>query len=178
MAVPVTGIGFGVAVSDGPTEGHGALTDVRQIFPSNVFAPAVARLLISKPFEGWSASICTGGFPVTTFARKRFPWTTGARKIPFVFPRIVFSSTTLPVSATLGRPMPKFAPWAENPFPLSRFARSRLRQAPASHMPPQALVRFPFRIEMLFSIRLSDDPPPRRMPEAQLVDAVTPVIVT
>src|SRR6516165_6626531 len=45
-------------------------------------------------------------------------------------------------------------------------------------MPPQGLAPLPFRTETLFSIRLSDDPPPNRMPEAQLVDAVTPLTVT
>jgi hypothetical protein len=74
--------------------------------------------------------------------------------------------------------MPKFAPWDVKPFPLSRFARSRLRLAPASHMPPQGLAPLPFRTETLFLIRLSDDPPPKRMPEAQLVNAVTPLTVT
>src|SRR5215471_13117026 len=181
MAFAVTGIGFGFAVKDGPSEGQGALTDVRHWLPTNEFAPDVARFRMSTPLlvEGWSKSTCTAGFPVTRFARKRLPWTPGARKIPFVFPIIMFSSTTFPVSAALGRPMPKFAPWDVKPFPLSRFARSRLRLAPpVSHMPPQGLAPLPFRTETLFSIRLSDDPRLNRMPEAQLVDAVTPLTVT
>lgn len=49
IALLVTGIGFGLAVNVGPSEGHGALTEVRQVFPSNAFAPAFARLRISNP---------------------------------------------------------------------------------------------------------------------------------
>jgi hypothetical protein len=44
------------------------------------------------------------------FCRKIFPWTPAARKIPFKFPAIVFSSITLPVSAAATRPMPKLFP--------------------------------------------------------------------
>src|SRR6516225_840993 len=112
LALPVTGIGFGLAVKDGPREGQGALTDVRHWLPENEFAPAVARFRMSTPLlvEGWSKSTCTAGFPVIRFALKRLPWTPGARKIPFVFPTIMFSSTMFPVSIEAGRPMPKFAP--------------------------------------------------------------------
>lgn len=49
VAAPVTGIGFGLAVKDGPVDGQGALIEVTQTLPSNVFAPASARFLISKP---------------------------------------------------------------------------------------------------------------------------------
>jgi hypothetical protein len=62
---------------------------------------------------------------------------------------IVLSSTILSASAGLGRPMPKLLPWAAYPFPLIRFARSRLRTLPASHMPPQAAVLAPLRMEIL-----------------------------
>jgi hypothetical protein len=70
----------------------------------------------------------------------------------------MFSSMMFPVAvAPPGVPMPKLLPGAEIPFPLIRFARSRFRLAPpASHMPPQAAVTLPFRIETLFSSRLLD----------------------
>jgi hypothetical protein len=109
MALSATGMGFGLAVRDGPTEGQGALTEVTQTLPSNAFAPVVARFRISKPLlvEGWSTVTCAAGFPSTRFPRKMFPWTPAARKIPFVFPATVLSSTTLPVLAEAMRPIPK-----------------------------------------------------------------------
>lgn len=98
-------------------------------------------------------------------------------KRPFVFPKTVFSSTTLSL-VPVSRPIPKFFPWSAYPFPLSRFARSRLRLAPPnSHMPPQGKVPFPLRTEM-FSLNSLSDPPPTKMPEKQVVETVTPVTVT
>ena len=117
------------------------------------------------------------GFPTTRLPRKIFPLTPAATKIPFVFPAIVFSLITLPVSLAAGRPIPKLLPWDEYPLPISRFARSRLPLVPASHMPPHGAPTVPFRIETLFSSRLFD-PPLTIMPEVQLVDEVTPVTVT
>ena len=92
------------------------------------------------------------------FFRRRFPVAPGNSIIPFAFPTIVFSSMMLPVAvAPPGVPMPKLLPGAEIPFPLIRFPRSRLRLAPpASHIPPQAAVTFPFRIETLFSSKVLD----------------------
>src|SRR5215831_11147846 len=60
----VTGIGLGFADKDGPSEGQGALTDVRHSLPTNEFAPEVARFRMSTPLlvEGWSKSTCTAGF--------------------------------------------------------------------------------------------------------------------
>src|SRR5882724_6478015 len=46
-ALPVTGMGFGLAVRDGPTEGQGALIEVRQTLPTNAFAPAAAWFRMS-----------------------------------------------------------------------------------------------------------------------------------
>ena len=107
----MTGIGFGLAVSDGPTEGQGALIEVVQTFPSNEFAPASARFLISTPpAEGLSTETWMAGLPVTRFPRKVFPWTPATRNMPLVFPTMVFSSITLPVLAAAMRPMPKLFP--------------------------------------------------------------------
>ena len=75
------------------------------------------------------------------------PLTPGATKIPLAFPTIVLFSMTLPVSAELGSPIPKLLPCPAYPFPLIRFARSRLRELPASHMPPQGDAPFPFRTD-------------------------------
>ena len=73
-ALPATGIGFGFAVNETPMEGQGALTAVRQVLPSNVFAPGVARFRISAPLDGGSSTeIWTGGFPVIRFRRIVFP---------------------------------------------------------------------------------------------------------
>jgi hypothetical protein len=111
------------------------------------------------------------------FRRMTFPWTPAARNIPFEFPTTVLSSITLPVSVAATRPMPKLFPCATYPFPLSRFPRSRLRLAPpVSHMPPQGLLTFPLRTATLRSTRWSD-PPAMKIPEKQLVEVVTPVIV-
>ncbi len=108
----------------------------------------------------------------------RFPVAPGNRRNPSTFPTMMFSSMMLPVTvAPPGVPMPKLLPAVENPFPLTRFARNRLRLAPpASHIPPQAETRCPFRKDMLFSIRLSD-PLPTQKPEAQLVELVTSLTV-
>jgi hypothetical protein len=104
-------MGFGLAVRDGATAEHGAPIDVPQTLPSNAFAPASARFLTSTPLlDALSKDIWTGGFPRTRFPRKKLPFTPGARKIPLVFPRIVFSSTMFPVSIAAGRPTPKFEP--------------------------------------------------------------------
>ena len=115
---------------------------------------------MSKPevAEGWSTEASTPGFPVMKFFRRRFPSTPANRIIPFAFPTMMFSSMMLPVTvAPPGVPMPKLLPGIENPFPLIRFARSRLRLAPpASHIPPHAAVTCPFRTETLFSSRLLD----------------------
>jgi len=107
-APSATGMGFGLAVSDGPTAAQGALMDVRQRFPSNVFALVSARFLMSKPpFAVWSTAICTGGFPRMVFLRNVFPWTPEVINMPFAFPTISLSSTTLSVSMAAGRPIPK-----------------------------------------------------------------------
>jgi hypothetical protein len=92
------------------------------------------------------------------FFRTRFSADPGNRMIPFVFPTTMFSSMMLPVTvAPPGVPMPKLLPWVESPFPLIRFARSRLRLAPpASHIPPHGETGCPFRTETLFSSRLLD----------------------
>ena len=160
MALPVTGMGFGLAAKDGPVEGHGALIEVTQVFPTKALASGVARFRTSTPevVEGWSTATCTAGFPTMKFFRRRFPAAPGNSIIPFAFPTIMFSSMMLPVAvAPPGVPMPKLLPGVEIPFPLIRFARSRFRLAPpASHIPPQAAVTFPFRIETLFSSRLLD----------------------
>ena len=154
----MTGIGFGLAVRDGANAGHGALTEVTQVLPAKVLASAVARFRTSKPVvvEGWSTATCTPGFATMKFFRRTFPAAPGNSIIPFAFPTIIFSSMRLPVAvAPPGVPIPKLLPGAEIPFPLIRFARSRLRLAPpASHIPPQAAVTFPFRIETLFSSRV------------------------
>jgi len=157
----VSGIGFGVAVRDGGEEaGQGALTAVRQMLAWNVLAPAVARFLMSKPVvaEGWSTEASTPGFPMTKFFRRRFPSAPANKIIPSEFPTTMFSSMMLPITVPPpGVPMPKLLPGVENPFPMIRFARSRLRLAPpASHMPPHAEVGCEFRTETLFSSRLSD----------------------
>ena len=74
--------------------------------------------------------------------------------------------------------MPKLFPWAEYPFPLNRFARSRLWLAPPySHMPPHGWVLFPFRTAML-SLTVWPEPPPTKMPDMQLFAVVTPITVT
>ena len=155
------GMGFGVAVRDGGEEaGQGALTEVRQMLAWNVLAPTVARFWTSKPevAEAWSTEASTLGFPMTKFFRRRFPAAPGNRIIPFAFPTMMFSSMMLPVTvAPPGVPMPKLLPGAENPFPLIRFARNRLRLAPpASHIPPHAERGCAFRTETLFSSRLLD----------------------
>jgi hypothetical protein len=74
---------------------------------------------------------------------------------------MMFSSMMLPVAvAPPGVPMPKLLPAVENPFPLIRFARSRLRLVPpASHIPPHAETGCAFRTETLPSNRLSDPLP-------------------
>jgi hypothetical protein len=71
---------------------------------------------------------------------------------------MMFSSMMLPVTVVPpGVPIPKLLPAVENPFPLIRFARSRLRLAPpASHIPPHAETGCAFRTETLFSSRLLD----------------------
>src|SRR5579864_7476856 len=111
MALPVTVIGFGFAVRDGPTDGQGALTDVIQTLPSNVLAPGSARFLISKPpIALWSTAICTGGLPTIVFPRKVLPWTPVVTKIPFALPTISLFSIVLSVSMAAGIPIPKLFP--------------------------------------------------------------------
>jgi len=153
-------MGFGFAPKDGPVEGHGALIEVTQVLPTKALALGVARFRTSTPevVEGWSTATCTAGFPTMKFFRRRFPAAPGNSIIPFAFPTIMFSSIMLPVTvAPPGVPIPKLLPGAEIPFPLIRFARSRLRLAPpASHIPPHDAVMFEFRTETLFSSRLSD----------------------
>ena len=158
----MTGAGFGLALNEGGAEaGQGALIAVRQTLAWNVFAPTVARFRTSKPegvAEGWSTEASTPGFPMMKFLRRRFSAAPGNRMIPFAFPTMTFSSMMLPVTvAPPGVPMPKLVPGVENPFPLIRFARSRLRLAPpASHIPPHGEVTCPLRTETLFSSRLLD----------------------
>ena len=114
---------------------------------------------------------------MTTFRRMTFPWTVAVRNKPFVFPTIVLSSTMLSLVPVLSIPIPKLLSWAEYPFPLVRFARSRLRLTPPNtHMPPQGLAPFPFRTAV-FPLISWPEPPPTKMPEAQLVETVTPVTV-
>ena len=160
-AAPVTGMGFGFAVRvELPMEGHGALIEVTQVLPTKSLAPGVAKFCMSKPAgaEAWSTEASTPGFPMMKFFRMRFPAAPGNRIIPFAFPTTMFSSMILSVAvAPPGVPMPKLLPGVENPFPLIRFARSRLRLAPpASHIPPHAAVGCAFRTETLFSSRLLD----------------------
>ena len=155
------GMGFGVAVRDGGEEaGQGALTEVRQMLAWNVLAPTVARFLMSKPVvaEVWSTEASTPGFPTTKFFRRRFPSVPANKIIPSEFPTTMFSSMMFPVTvAPPGVPMPKLLPGVENPFPITRFARSRLRLAPPdSQMPPHAEVGCAFRTETLFSSTLLD----------------------
>ena len=161
IAEPVTGMGFGLAVRDaGVKAGQGALIEVRQTLPWNVFAPTAARFRMSKPevAEGWSTEASTPGFPMMKFFRTIFSAAPANRIIPFAFPTMTFSSMMLPITvAPPGVPMPKLLPGVENPFPLIRFARSRLRLAPPdSHIPPHAAMTLPFRIETLSSSRLLD----------------------
>ena len=161
----------------GAAAGQGALTPVKQMFSSKVLAPAAARFLISKPLlEVWSTATCTGALPTMMFPRMMLPWTPAVRNIPFTFPTISLSSIVLSVSEGVTKPIPKLLPCAANPFPLTRFSRSRLWLAPpASHMPPQGLLTLPFRIEILPSNWFREDPPVTKIPEAQFVDVVTPV---
>jgi len=116
---------------------------------------------ISTPVVvGLLTETCTAGFPATMFLRMIFPWTPASTTIPFVFPTTMLSTMTLSLDAPpmLRRPMPKLLPWLAYPFPLDRFARTRLRLAPpTSHMPPHGLATFPFRTVMFASISLSDD---------------------
>jgi len=172
-------MGFGFAVRDGCRAGHGALTEVRQMLPWNLFVSEPDRFLISTPALGlWSTETCTAGFPATRLRRMMFLSIPATNTIPFVFPTIVLSSITLSLLPGATIPIPKLFPWAVKPFPLVRFARSRLRLAPpVSHIPPHGLLRFPFRTETLFSTRFSD-PPLTKIPERQFVDTVTPVTVT
>src|SRR5579862_2207990 len=111
MALPVTDIGFGLAESDGPTDGQGALTDVMQTLPSNVLAPGSARFFISKPpFVVWSTAIWMGGLPTIVFPRKMLPWTPVVTKIPLALPTISLFSIVLSVSIAAGMPIPKLFP--------------------------------------------------------------------
>ena len=88
--------------------GQGALTPVRQMLPRNVLAPSSAKFLISTPLaDVWSRSSCTGGLPTMRFRRMTLPRTPAVIKRPFVFPTIVFSSTTLSLVPASSRPMPK-----------------------------------------------------------------------
>ena len=89
---------------------------------------------------------------------------------------MVLSSTKLLDDVPVN-PMPKLFPGAKNPFPIVRFARSRFSFEPEIHMPPQAAVRCPFRIETLRSTTLLADPPETKMPDMQLVATVTSAIV-
>ncbi len=157
----MSGMGFGVAVKDGgEVAGQGALTAVRQTLAWKVLVPTVARFLMSKPVvaEGWSTDACTPGFPTTKFFRRRLPAAPANKMIPSEFPTMMFSSMMLPITvAPPGVPMPKLFPGVENPFPMIRFARSRLRLAPpASHMPPHAMAGCEFRTATLFSSTLLD----------------------
>ena len=92
------------------------------------------------------------------FFRTRFPAAPANRIIPFALPPMMFSSMMLSVAVgPPGVPMPKLLPGVDNPFPLIRFARSRLRLAPpASHIPPHAVVTFEFLTDTLFSSKLLD----------------------
>src|SRR5262249_16840861 len=165
-------------VAGGQNVGQGVLMEVRQRLPRNVLAPLSAKFLMSTPLaEGWSRLTWTGGLATIRFRRMTFPETPAARNTPFEFPRRVLSSITLPVSLGVMRPMPKLFLCSMIPFPPSRFPRSRLRLAPpASHMPPQGLLAFPLRTTTL---RLTwwSDPPETKIPEKQLVEIVTRVIV-
>jgi hypothetical protein len=96
--------------------------------------------------------------------------------IPFVLPTTVLSTMTLSAGVSPWfncSAIPKLLPCVAYPFPPVRFPRSRLRfEPPNSHMPPQAIVALPLRTAMLPSNSLSGECP-TRIPEAQLVDAVT-----
>ena len=107
-------MGFGFAVREGPTEGHGAFTEVTHWLPWNTLAPSVDIFRISKPVvaDGWSMATCTAGFPVIKFPRNVFPWTPAAINIPFVFPRTVLFSMMLPVFVAVTNPIPKLFPCA------------------------------------------------------------------
>src|SRR5262245_39807693 len=92
MALPVTGMGFGLAAKDGPVEAHGALIEVTQVLPTKTLASGVARFRTSTPevVEGWSTATCTPGFPTMKFFRRRFPAAPANSIIPFAFPTIMF----------------------------------------------------------------------------------------
>ena len=50
-ALPVTGIGFGLAVKEGPKVEQGALTEVMHTLPVNALSPALARFRMSTPLS-------------------------------------------------------------------------------------------------------------------------------
>ena len=108
-----------------------------------------------------------------------FPSTPATRVIPFALPTTVFSTITLSFVPGLTRPMPKLFPWAAYPFPLNRFARSRLRLAPpASHIPPQGEVLLPLLTPVFATRSLSVEAPVTKIPDRQLVATVTWVTST
>lgn len=150
-----------MAVRDGAiAAGQGALREVRQTLAWKVLAPEVARFLMSnlEGAEGWAIEASTPGLPMTKFFRTRFPVFPAKSNIPLELPTMMLSSMMLSVAvAPPGVPMPKLLPGVDKPFPLIRFARSRLRLAPpASHIPPQAAVGCEFLIATLFSSTFSD----------------------
>jgi hypothetical protein len=116
---------------------------------------------------------------MTKFPAMMFPSTPATRVIPFALPTTVFSTMTLSVTLGAIRPMPKLLLWVESPFPMSRFARSRLRLAPVdSHMPPHGNeVVLALRTEMFPSISLSVVAL-TKIPDIQLVEAVICVTST
>lgn len=106
------------------------------------------------------------------FLRMTFPSTPPTRVIPLAFPTTILSTSVLSFVPGATRPIPKLLPCVAYPFPLVRFARSRLRLLPFSHMPPQGTLTLPFRTAMFSSISLSE-PAVTIIPAKQLVETVT-----
>ena len=107
--------------------------------------------------------------------------TPASTTMPFTFPTTWLSTRTLSLGAPprLMSPRPKLLPWVAYPFPVNRFARTRLRLAPpVSHMPPHGRLPFPFRTEVFPSSSLSDAPNVTMIPDMQFVDTVTCVTNT
>lgn len=147
---------------------------------SIVFVPGAARFLMSAPSAaGFVVDVSTVGLPTTKFRRTMFPDMPATRTIPFVFPVTLLSSITLSLVPGATRPMPKLLRWVAYPFPLVRFARSRLWLLPPdSHMLPHRLMGFPLRTDVFSSSVLSLDARFTKIPDQQLLFAVTRLILT
>lgn len=113
-----------------------------------------------------------GGLPITTFCRISLLVAAGKTTMPFVLPVAVFASTRLLLPER--SPIPKLicAP-VEYPFPLNSFHRSELL-LPCIHMPPHWAAGVPFLTETFPSMLIPADVGLIRIPDMQLVVAVTP----